>query len=231
MLIIFDVDGTLIESDPVDWTAFKGALQSVLGFTPPSGFCRALGDVTAHSVAAASMRAVGREVNEQLMDRVREENLRRLQVAYAMDRNAFPARLGAAALLKRLRATPGVTVAIATGCWQPTIRLKLEAAGIDVAGLPMATCSDRPRRSEIITLAAERAGRPVSEAVYVGDGQWDLFACRELGIPLIATGKRWADLQQAGAKHLQPELDQDTFLDCAQAAGATLVAASGLDVL
>ncbi len=207
MLIIFDVDGTLIESDPADWNAYKGALRTVLGFTPPSGFCRALGDVTAHSVAAASMRAAGLAESEGLMAQVRSEHLRGLKEAHAADPRAFRARPGAGAALEALRAWPRAAVAIATGDWSPTSRFKLAAAGVEVGPLPMATCSDRPRRAEIIALAAERAGRPLREAVYVGDGPWDLHACRELGIPFIATGANCGELSRLGAVHLHPEYD------------------------
>jgi phosphoglycolate phosphatase-like HAD superfamily hydrolase len=119
-----------------------------------------------------------------------------------------------------------VAVAIATGCWRPTISLKLAAAGIDVEGLPMATCSDRQRRSEIITLAAERAGKRMDQAVYVGDGGWDLFACRELGIPLIATGRNAAELQRLGAAFVQPVFAPDAFLDLVREAGLAVASST-----
>jgi phosphoglycolate phosphatase-like HAD superfamily hydrolase len=65
----------------------------------------------------------------------------------------------------------------------------------------MATCSDHPRRSEIIRLAAQRAGRPLSDSIYIGDGVWDLRACRDLGVRFIGTGSRLHLLKKAGAEH------------------------------
>ena len=72
----------------------------------------------------------------------------------------------------------------------------------------MATCSDHPRRSEIIRLAAQRAGRSLSDAIYIGDGVWDLRACRELGVRFIGTGSRLHLLKKAGAEHTAEVLDE-----------------------
>ena len=76
----------------------------------------------------------------------------------------------------------------------------------------MATASDATRRPDIIRLAVTRAQGELSRTVYVGDGPWDLHACRELGIPLIATGHRAGGLVAHGAKHVCTELSVRSFL-------------------
>ena len=38
MLVIFDVDGTLIGGEPADWLAFDTAIESVLGFSADETF-------------------------------------------------------------------------------------------------------------------------------------------------------------------------------------------------
>jgi len=75
----------------------------------------------------------------------------------------------------------------------------------------MATCSDRLTRAEIISLAAERAGRPIPEAIYVGDGAWDLRATQTLNIPFIGCGKNIDRLKAAGARYAVPDLNPDRF--------------------
>ena len=62
---------------------------------------------------------------------------------------------GAGAAIQRT-IVGGYSVAFATGCWEPSARLKLARAGIDIDGLPLATCDDNVHRFEILRLATER---------------------------------------------------------------------------
>jgi len=82
----------------------------------------------------------------------------------------------------------------------------------------MATSSDAPRRSDIIRLAAQRAGRSLSDVVYVGDGVWDLKASGDLGIGFIGTGSRLNRLKEAGAEHMIEILEAALLLRTARAA-------------
>jgi len=218
MLIIFDVDGTLVGGESHDWTSFDRAIAAVLGSAPGAGFFDSLTEITAQAIVEAAIRASNRETGQGLEERIRDEYLRGLGQVHAANPLAFPARPGVVALLRHLGAIPGVSVAIATGDWHSTIALKLAAAGIDVGAYPMATSSDARRRSEIIRLAAQRANRSLADAVYVGDGLWDLRACRELGVPFIGTGSRTDRLRAAGAEHIVEVLEIPSFLTALRAA-------------
>ncbi len=218
MLIIFDVDGTLIGGEAHDWASFDAAIAEVTGFSPTQDFFDSLPEITAQAIAEASLRAANRPLGAGLEERIRDGYLRRLQQAHANDARAFAPRTGVVALLSHLNSLPGVAVAIATGDWHSTISFKLSAAGIDISAYPMATCSDAARRSDIIRLAAQRAGRPLSEAVYVGDGVWDFRTCCDLGLPFVGTGTRPHLLKQAGAEHIIEVLEQALFLGAVEAA-------------
>ena len=213
MLIIFDVDGTLLGGELHDWTSFNRAIETELGFVVEPGFFGGLPDVTAESIVEASLRAVGRVPAEGLTSKVQESYLRNLTKCHAADPSAFPVRPGVALLLDHLTSTEGFSVALATGDWRPTISFKLRCAGLDVSRFPMATASDAPRRTEIIRLAAAKAGRSMTDAIYVGDGEWDLRACRELGIPFIGTGNKMQRLLDAGAEHICEDLEVELFGD------------------
>jgi phosphoglycolate phosphatase-like HAD superfamily hydrolase len=212
MLIVFDVDGTLIDGEHHDSGAFDAALSAELGFVHPPGFFTALGDVTAETVVAAVAKHCRRELDDAVRTRIRERYLAGLKMVHAADPSAFNARSGARELLGHLRSLPGASIAIATGDWHSTISFKLQCAGFDLSGIPMATASDAVVRAEIIRLAVTRAGGELSRAIYVGDGRWDLHACRVLGIPLIATGRRARALVADGADHLCEVLSVASFL-------------------
>lgn len=209
MLIIFDVDGTLIGGESHDWDSFDRAIEAIVGFYPTQEFFDSLPEITAQAIAEASVRAANKQPGTGLEELIRDEYLRRLQEAHARDSQAFQPRRGVVKFLSCLHSLPGVSVAIATGDWHCTISFKLAAAGIDVARFPMATCSDHPQRCEIIRLAAQRAGRSLSDAIYIGDGVWDLKACRALGIRFIGTGSRLHLLKNAGAEHTMEELGEE----------------------
>jgi len=218
MLIIFDVDGTLVGGESHDWACFDQAIHSVLGFEPTQAFFDSLPEITAQAIAEASIQVANRELGIGLEERLRDEYLRRLRQVHSRDPWAFPARSGVLTLLSHLSSLSGVGVAIATGDWYATASFKLAAAGIDVSRYPMATSSDAPRRSDIIRLAAQRAGRSLSDVVYVGDGVWDLKASRDLGVGFIGTGSRLNRLKEAGAEHMFEVLGAELFLSAARAA-------------
>lgn len=215
-LIIFDVDGTLVGGEQHDWACFDQAIADVTGFMPTQEFFDSLPEITAQAIAEASIQAANLQPGTGLEERIRDEYLRRLRQVHAADSRAFPARNGVVALLSRLSLLPGVRVAIATGDWLATTSFKLAAAGIDVSGYPIATSSDCRKRSEIIQLAATRAGRSLADAIYVGDGVWDFKACRDLGMRFIGTGTRPHLLQAAGAEHIFEILEEALFLSTIQ---------------
>lgn len=209
MLIIFDVDGTLIGGETHDWECFDRAIESIVGFYPTKEFFASLPEITAQAIAEASVRFANKQPGTGLEELIREDYLRRLRQVHARDPQAFQPRAGVVQFLACLNSLPGVKVAIATGDWHSTISFKLAAAGIDVSRFPMATCSDDPRRCEIIRLAVQRAGRSLTDAIYIGDGVWDLKACRALGIRFIGTGSRLHLLKNAGAEHTTEVLGEE----------------------
>jgi phosphoglycolate phosphatase-like HAD superfamily hydrolase len=97
---------------------------------------------------------------------------------------------GAKRLVERLLELPGVRVAVATGGWEPTAKMKLAHVGIDVARLGFASSSDACARVDIMRRAARRAlrGAEHARATYFGDGAWDLRASAALGYDFVAVG-------------------------------------------
>lgn len=221
MLVIFDVDGTLIGGEAADWLSFDTAIESVLGFSADETFFAGLPEITAQSIAEAAVLASGAETGNGLEQRIHDEYFRGLRDAHSSDPLTFQPRPGVPELLQHLTSIPGVKVALATGDWHPTITFKLAAAGIDISTFPIATSSDAPRRPDIIRLAAERAGMPLSKAVYVGDGPWDMRACRELDLAFIGTGERTHRLSQSGVEHLLEPLERKGFVALLQKLGLT----------
>ncbi|WP_395750174.1 HAD family hydrolase [Prosthecobacter sp.] len=224
-MIVFDADGTLIGGESTDWASFEAAFLDVAGFALTGDFYDSINEVTAKALvhqALADLDPAARQLKEQA---VAEGFLRRLKAAHQEDRECFPAIEGAVALLHELKAA-GLRIAIATGDWRESITFKLCAAGIPHEDIPIVTSSEHYSRSDIVLAAVSKAGGSLDEAVYVGDGLWDLRACERLGIPFIGVGRRKERLRKAGARHVLDDLRPMEFW---RARDAIHAAATGVD--
>lgn len=209
-LIIFDVDGTLVGGESNDWSAFGEAYRQVTGTDLDLNLFDRLNEVTAHSIISAALAEAGETNPLPVIAKIAAAYADILAGKIAAGPGAFDATDGAVELLSTLPGL-GYDCAIATGDWYKSITLKLDEAGLPWRELPIATSSDRPTRAATIALAAERAGRPITEAVYVGDGTWDFRATQTLGIPFIGVGSKQAALIGEGARFLAPSLAPAIF--------------------
>lgn len=229
-MIVFDVDGTLIGGEETDWRSFEAAFAEATGSPFEKGFFTDLPEVTAKAIVHRALAARPQSERDALEVAIRAGYLRRLQAAHALDRHAFIPALGCAELLVQLQAS-GLPVAIATGDWRESISFKLGAAGVAFTGIPMATSSEYYSRAEIIAAAVKSAGGALSEAIYIGDGPWDLRACRQLGIPFIGVGRRHELLLSHGAEHVVRDLTPAPFWDALRRLAASHVSRETLQVL
>ena len=216
-MIVFDVDGTLIGGESTDWASFGGAFEEVAGFVLEDEFFASLEEVTAQAIVHHALADLPIEEKKSKERAVCSGYLRRLKAAHERDCRSFSATIGAADLLRDLQAK-GIPVAIATGDWRESISFKLQAAGIPFEGIPLVTSSEFYSRADIITSAVAKAGQPLEEAIYVGDGLWDLRACRKLGIPFIGVGSKREKLREAGAEYILSNLKPIDFWPVREAA-------------
>lgn len=211
-LVIFDVDGTLIQSLDCDALAYLRALHEAFGFVAVNP------DWSAYRNSTDS--GIFREVFETQAGRLPDDSemasFRRHFLSHiAAVSGAAPLRLipGADETLRHLTSSDSAGVSLATGAWAESARLKLASAGIDFDTFPSATADDSEARTGIIDLAIERAAAVHNVAsfertIYVGDGIWDARACSDLSIPFVgvAAGPSAMRLSLEGAIHVVPDL-------------------------
>ena len=212
MVVIFDVDGTLIDGEERDWHCFRQAIRQVAGFDPDEKFWQSIEEFTGRAIVRAVARTVDMDYSDDFEMRIRRQYLANLREECPHKGEVFFPKPGAKELLALLRSSPVFGIAIATGEFSEVSRFKLASSKTNIRGIPFATGSDEECRKDIICLAAKSAGYDVSDAVYVGDGLWDLKACEQLGIPFIGTGIFLEKLREAGAEYLVPDLFPGTVL-------------------
>jgi len=216
-LVIFDIDGTLTQTMKADEECFVRSLAAVCGLSDV--------DTDWSRYKHATDSGIFREIHQTRTGRLPSpsETSRFRQhfvdvLARVSTEAAFAAVTGAPLLLSRLADSGEHRVALATGAWRDSARLKMASAGLCYDDYPAASSDDSFDRESIIRLSIRRATERYGEcstAVYVGDGVWDARACRNVGIPFIgiATDDNASRLSDEGAVCVFPRLsDADLFL-------------------
>jgi len=221
-LVVFDVDGTLADTAPVDMDCFWQAAKEI--FRLPSDYptwVEGLKDVT--GVAMLTLfceQALARKISASELDRFRGRFVGILEAAVLKNVNCFRAMPGAADVLAAVSATAGFEAAIATGCFRHSAEFKLRCTGLHDPDIPIASCDDARSREEIMAISANRAGAKAgskfSAITYVGDGLWDFQAAQRLGWNFIGigTGDAADRLLHAGALTVLPNFSPiEEFFD------------------
>jgi phosphoglycolate phosphatase-like HAD superfamily hydrolase len=226
-LVVFDVDGTLILSTGVDDECFARAIEAAWRISNISTQWDDYEHVTDTGIASELFQKhFGRNPARAEIEALQQEFVN--QLASVLSDTSIPQTAGVSAVLLQLEQEQRWRAAIATGSWARAIDFKLQAAGLALGSLPMATSDDAFDRAEIIEVAVDRAkeryGQPSwGSIVYVGDGLWDLRAANNLGCGFvgIASGDKAERLLNEGAKHVLPDLSEITrFSDVIAAASS-----------
>lgn len=193
MRVVFDVDGTLTLTSEINRDALAQAFLEVFGVPLPSQDWSGYPRVSASGLLLdAAQRALERPPTQDETRRVQAAFMEHLMTVL-FTRKAPLEVPGAVDAVRRLQQA-GHTVALASGDWRAGMEVKLERAGFEIDGLPIASADDAPERDAIIAEAVARAGGPDGYTVYVGDGPWDIGAAQALGFAVVgvdpdATGR------------------------------------------
>jgi phosphoglycolate phosphatase-like HAD superfamily hydrolase len=200
MLAVFDIDGTLCDTQEVEGRCYALAIERVTGLSLDTLDWSAYDEPTSSAIVRHLLDSDPKAKEKE--EKIKSEFCRLLQKERPSYPGDFVPIFGAIEFLKRLSAEKICEVAIATGCFDVTARFKLECCGIGLDQFPHATSSDTGRRRDIIPLAAQRAGFNLSSVVYFGDAPWDVRVTSALGIPMIGIGRRYEELRTFGLQHV-----------------------------
>lgn len=186
--LMFDIDGTLIQSVDFDHQCYQAAIKKVTGqcLSKPSGAYRHVSDTGILMEHLAELKLTDRS---RLIADVKQAFLANLKNYFSQQR-AQPIT-GANTLIETLQCHPDVSLSLATGGWRESAEMKLKSAEIDVSNIPLASADDHHSRVQIMRTALARSGYPNAVSVtYIGDGPWDKAASAELKYRFILIGDR-----------------------------------------
>ncbi len=203
-LAVFDVDGTLTDTNAVDEECFLRAVGETLRLVVPRVDWSVVPDVTDSTLLLWLAEQHGRlPLSDRTAQLVADHFLELLEVERVLSPVKFRPIAGADHIIAAL-AHAGWTCALATGGWERSARLKLVAAGLHASTLALASSSDASTRVEIMQIAAARAqgdSGAFERIVSFGDAVWDVRAAAALEWPFvgIATGNAATLLRGQGA--------------------------------
>ncbi|MFC4031141.1 HAD family hydrolase [Streptomyces polygonati] len=197
--VLFDVDGTLMDTVYLHTVAWWEALRQYGERAPMSRVHRGVGMGSDHLLD----RLLGDD-----RDHDRDSALSAAHDAlYAQFWTRLAPLEGAADLL-RACAARGWRVVLASSASERELRVMRDALGADDAIDAVTTADDVDASKpspDLVARALERAGVPASRAVFVGDAVWDAEAAGRAGVRcvgLLSGGMSREELTGAGAEEV-----------------------------
>jgi pyrophosphatase PpaX len=178
-VVLFDLDGTLIDSGPMILSSFRHATRTVLGREIPD---HELVAATGGSTLETQMSAFDADRVDELVDAYRAHNIPL--------HDELRCCVGIQDVLDALKAE-GRRLGVVTAKRRHTVELAFERLGIeryfDVVVTSDDTTAHKPDPAPIL-FALERLGARPEDAAYVGDSPFDVGAARAAGVFAVAVG-------------------------------------------
>ena len=220
ILIIFDVDGTLVFSEKKDSQCFADTYQAVYGLPFPTIDWRKYPHVSDTTI----FKTVIQEHFNRIPDEAEEESFRQQFVVNIIkNRKQTPTEFKEVPYAKQtideLLKDKRFVLGVATGGWKAPAIVKLNFVNIPVDKLIITGADGKVTREDITneTIAKAKAKHGEFERiVYVGDAIWDVTTTRNMGLPLIGI-RRKGDidfLTKLGTQLVLKDFeDYDAFLE------------------
>jgi phosphoglycolate phosphatase len=216
LLVLWDVDGTLVRTAGHGRWAFEEAFQAVVGRLPePVDFAGRTDRQIALTMLAGEERHLDRLLEEL------ESALELRKDALRAEGFAYP---GVSEVLEALDARDEVVQSLLTGNILPNAIVKVSAFGLERwLDFEVGAYGSDPHeeRSDLVAVARERAsakyGQPTG-AVLVGDTPLDVRAAHEAGARAVAVASGFAERDALVAS--QPDVLLDDLRDTAAAVAA-----------
>lgn len=186
--VIFDIDGTIVDSFDFDSACYREAVAAVLGDVSVRDDWSKYEHVTDAGILRQICLENGLEFDCAKRVRAKFGDL------VAEHLHAKPSACveipGSLAFFERLQGDKDFRLGFATGGWHHAALLKLNHVGVRHTGVPIFSSDNHHDRTEIMRMCRDALSRSTENIIYIGDGEWDLEATRVLGWKFIGIGPR-----------------------------------------
>jgi len=196
--VLFDLDGTLVDTTYRHVVAWSAALKDVRIFVPEWKIHRRIG-MSGRLLVRQLLREHGLRHSKLNVEKLEKQH----DAYFDKAMSTMQPLPGAVKLLQHLTKI-GARWAIATTGAKPQTKnlmrkLRISANAVVVTGDDVAKAKPSP---DVFVAAADRLGVLVEHCIVVGDSVWDMLAAgrrRALSVGLLSGGYSQAELEQAGA--------------------------------
>lgn len=188
-LAVFDIDGTLTNTNAIDDTCFINSIKECwncdLGYVDWNSYS----NVTDTGLAKDTYQSFFNiEISEAEINKLQKLFFDKIVSSAKENPTAFLEVKGANDFVKELEKR-NIKIAIATGGWSVTAQFKLMKIGLKLESFPFSTSDDHYSRREIVRKAILNAEElyqvSFNKIIYIGDGVWDYKTSCELGLGFI----------------------------------------------
>ena len=213
-LLLFDIDGTLVLSGRAGLRALNRAFEQAAGVADAFHGINPAGRTDGYLLEAAATRA-GLVLTPGLRDTIRAQYFEALLDEIQQPGEGRKAVMpGIRPLLSRLQGRDDVVLALLTGNYEQSARIKLEYFDLWAPFRFGAFADDASDRNQLVPIALGRARDAGCEphadrVIVIGDTPLDIECARAGGVRAlgVATGSHAVDeLREAGADHVLEDL-------------------------
>lgn len=207
-LVIFDIDGTLTDSNNLDDMIFLKAFQNVFNLNLPADKWEYYKEISTNNDNEITRLVIKNELNSLELD----ENIKKVKSYFLDSLKSSGSQIsevkGAASFFNIIRKNKDFALGIATGCWRESGIYKLEQIGINIHLLPYSHADLFNDRTKILNDVIEQAKvlhqtDYFDKITYFGDGKWDWEAAQKLYIDFIGIdAQKTGNLKKLGVKKI-----------------------------
>lgn len=197
-LILLDIDGTLVDSLPLENIFFPQAVCEGLNLPRMKTDWESFANPTDSGIIREVMREeMGKLCHPDDIERCKERFIELLSGHLDQQPAAIPPIAGAHRFIEHLEDSENYMFAVATAGWRFTAELKLTAAGFDFDEWILYSCCDYEYKKEAMKAAYQDArqkyGKDFEAIVYIGDARSDMRFANELGYQFLGRGEEYVE--------------------------------------
>ncbi|HEY1375103.1 MAG TPA: HAD hydrolase-like protein [Candidatus Binatia bacterium] len=219
-LVLFDIDGTLVDCGKAAGKAFSAAFHEAFGVPCPIFKAEEVSGLTDTAILMEVVRRLKIDPDDLEQRRVRAFEIYARNLERELKANPAKELPGASRAVERIKSIEDCAVGLLTGSTEATARVKLETAGISFDQFVCGAYSEDGELREALPPAARRRfaelfGAEPRRTILIGDTPRDIQAAHATGCEFIgvATGPYSVEtLKDAGAHAILRDLTHAEYL-------------------